>query len=161
MIAGCLSEEEIRGLKEMFKGMDSDNSGTITVDELRKGLAKKGTKLTEAKVQQLMEAVSKRPEKFSQRLINQFALNHALLAGGRERDNRLRRAGWTGRSTSTPPSSNTTRTTPPSSLYVFDFLICTALLISNTLGIVNNCSHLCTDCAYTKLVKDKFGFDVS
>uniref|UniRef100_A0A0D3G9A2 non-specific serine/threonine protein kinase n=1 Tax=Oryza barthii TaxID=65489 RepID=A0A0D3G9A2_9ORYZ len=56
VIAGCLSEEEIRGLKEMFKSMDSDNSGTITVDELRKGLAKKGTKLTEAEVQQLMEA---------------------------------------------------------------------------------------------------------
>ena len=60
VIAGCLSEEEIRGLKEMFKGMDSDNSGTITVDELRKGLAKKGTKLTETEVQQLMDAVSKR-----------------------------------------------------------------------------------------------------
>jgi Ca2+-binding EF-hand superfamily protein len=53
-----LSEEEIRGLKEMFKSMDSDNSGTITVDELRKGLSKQGTKLTEAEVQQLMEAVS-------------------------------------------------------------------------------------------------------
>lgn len=57
VIAGCLSEEEIRGLKEMFKSMDSDNSGTITVDELRRGLAKKGTKLSEAEVQQLMEAV--------------------------------------------------------------------------------------------------------
>uniref|UniRef100_A0A0D9V6X4 non-specific serine/threonine protein kinase n=1 Tax=Leersia perrieri TaxID=77586 RepID=A0A0D9V6X4_9ORYZ len=56
VIAGCLSEEEIRGLKEMFKSMDSDNSGTITVDELRRGLAKQGTKLTEAEVQQLMEA---------------------------------------------------------------------------------------------------------
>uniref|UniRef100_A0A0E0C986 non-specific serine/threonine protein kinase n=1 Tax=Oryza meridionalis TaxID=40149 RepID=A0A0E0C986_9ORYZ len=56
VIAGCLSEEEIRGLKEMFKSMDSDNSGTITVDELRKGLSKQGTKLTEAEVQQLMEA---------------------------------------------------------------------------------------------------------
>ncbi|CAN6337224.1 unnamed protein product [Urochloa humidicola] len=56
VIAGCLSEEEIKGLKEMFKSMDSDNSGTITVDELRRGLAKKGTKLSEAEVQQLMEA---------------------------------------------------------------------------------------------------------
>ena len=56
VIAGCLSEEEIRGLKEMFKSMDSDNSGTITVDELRKGLGKQGTKLTEAEVEQLMEA---------------------------------------------------------------------------------------------------------
>ncbi|AQK99846.1 Putative calcium-dependent protein kinase family protein [Zea mays] len=56
VIAGCLSEEEIRGLKEMFKGMDSDNSGTITVDELRRGLAKQGTKLSEAEVEQLMAA---------------------------------------------------------------------------------------------------------
>ncbi|PUZ65434.1 hypothetical protein GQ55_3G222300 [Panicum hallii var. hallii] len=56
VIAGCLSEEEIRGLKEMFKSMDSDNSGTITVDELRRGLAKKGTKLSEPEVQQLMDA---------------------------------------------------------------------------------------------------------
>ncbi|KAK3162240.1 hypothetical protein QOZ80_1BG0087250 [Eleusine coracana subsp. coracana] len=56
VIAGCLSEEEIRGLKEMFKGMDADNSGTITVDELRRGLAKQGTKLSEAEVEQLMEA---------------------------------------------------------------------------------------------------------
>ncbi|GJM92806.1 hypothetical protein PR202_ga09307 [Eleusine coracana subsp. coracana] len=56
VIAGCLSEEEIKGLKEMFKGMDADNSGTITVDELRRGLAKQGTKLSEAEVEQLMEA---------------------------------------------------------------------------------------------------------
>ncbi|KAM0909611.1 hypothetical protein ACQ4PT_014680 [Festuca glaucescens] len=56
VIAGCLSEEEIRGLKEMFKSMDADNSGTITVDELRRGLSKEGTKLTEAEVEQLMEA---------------------------------------------------------------------------------------------------------
>jgi calcium-dependent protein kinase len=58
VIAGCLSEEEIRGLKEMFKSMDADNSGTITVDELRRGLAKQGTKLSEAEVEQLMAAVS-------------------------------------------------------------------------------------------------------
>ena len=44
----------------MFKSMDADNSGTITVDELRRGLAKQGTKLTEAEVEQLMEAVSSR-----------------------------------------------------------------------------------------------------
>lgn len=46
------------GLKEMFKGMDTDNSGTITLEELKQGLAKQGTKLTEYEVQQLMEAVS-------------------------------------------------------------------------------------------------------
>ncbi|KAJ3681032.1 hypothetical protein LUZ60_015521 [Juncus effusus] len=56
VIAGCLSEEEIRGLKEMFKNMDTDNSGTITLDELKKGLAKQGTKLSEQEVKQLMEA---------------------------------------------------------------------------------------------------------
>ncbi|CAI8596393.1 unnamed protein product [Vicia faba] len=56
VIAGCLSEEEIMGLKEMFKGMDTDNSGTITVEELKLGLQQQGTKLSEQEVQQLMEA---------------------------------------------------------------------------------------------------------
>ncbi|XP_042473359.1 calcium-dependent protein kinase 2-like [Zingiber officinale] len=56
VIAGCLSEEEIKGLKEMFKNMDSDNSGTITLEELKKGLASQGTKLSEFEVKQLMEA---------------------------------------------------------------------------------------------------------
>lgn len=56
VIAGCLSEEEIRGLKEMFKGMDTDNSGTITLEELRQGLSKQGTKLSETEVRQLMDA---------------------------------------------------------------------------------------------------------
>ncbi|KAG6481478.1 calcium-dependent protein kinase 2-like [Zingiber officinale] len=56
VIAGCLSEEEIQGLKEMFKSMDSDNSGTITFEELKQGLAKQGTKLSEYEVKQLMEA---------------------------------------------------------------------------------------------------------
>ena len=58
MVAGCLSEEEIRGLKEMFKSMDTDNSGTITLEELKQGLSKQGTKLSEAEVKQLLEAVS-------------------------------------------------------------------------------------------------------
>ncbi|XP_024011473.1 calcium-dependent protein kinase 17 isoform X2 [Eutrema salsugineum] len=58
VIAGCLSEEEIMGLKEMFKGMDTDSSGTITLEELRQGLAKQGTRLSEYEVQQLMEAVN-------------------------------------------------------------------------------------------------------
>ncbi|PIN26126.1 Ca2+/calmodulin-dependent protein kinase, EF-Hand protein superfamily [Handroanthus impetiginosus] len=56
VIAGCLSEEEIVGLKQMFKGMDTDNSGTITLEELKQGLAKQGTKLSEYEVKQLMEA---------------------------------------------------------------------------------------------------------
>ncbi|KAK3032389.1 hypothetical protein RJ639_037107 [Escallonia herrerae] len=56
VIAGCLSEEEIMGLKQMFKGMDADNNGTITLEELKQGLAKQGTKLSEYEVKQLMEA---------------------------------------------------------------------------------------------------------
>ncbi|KAI6669629.1 hypothetical protein NL676_004514 [Syzygium grande] len=56
VIAGCLSEEEIMGLKEMFKGMDTDNSGTITLEELKQGLSKQGTRLSEYEVKQLMEA---------------------------------------------------------------------------------------------------------
>ncbi|XP_057550899.1 calcium-dependent protein kinase 17 isoform X2 [Amaranthus tricolor] len=56
VIAGCLSEEEIMGLKEMFKSMDTDNSGTITLEELKQGMAKQGTKISEMEVKQLMEA---------------------------------------------------------------------------------------------------------
>ncbi|KAJ0977969.1 hypothetical protein J5N97_013443 [Dioscorea zingiberensis] len=56
VIAGCLSEEEIRGLKEMFKNIDADNSGSITLEELKQGLAMQGTKLSEYEVKQLMEA---------------------------------------------------------------------------------------------------------
>ena len=57
VIAENLSEEEIMGLKEMFKSMDTDNSGTITYEELKAGLPKLGTKLSESEVKQLMEAV--------------------------------------------------------------------------------------------------------
>lgn len=41
----------------MFKSMDTDNSGTITYEELKAGLPKLGTKLSEHEVRQLMEAV--------------------------------------------------------------------------------------------------------
>ena len=58
IIAGCLSEEEITGLKEMFKNIDKDDSGTITLEELKNGVAKHGTKLSDGEIQQLMEAVS-------------------------------------------------------------------------------------------------------
>ena len=57
VIAENLSEEEIKGLKQMFTNMDTDNSGTITYEELKSGLARLGSKLSEAEVKQLMEAV--------------------------------------------------------------------------------------------------------
>jgi len=43
-------------LKEMFKNINKDNSGTITLDKLKNGLAKHGTKLSDGEIQQLMEA---------------------------------------------------------------------------------------------------------
>lgn len=42
----------------MFANMDTDHSGTITYEELKTGLARLGSKLSETEVQQLMEAVS-------------------------------------------------------------------------------------------------------
>jgi len=56
VIADSLSEEEIMGLKEMFKNMDTDNSGTITFEELKRGFARLGSKLSELEVKQLMDA---------------------------------------------------------------------------------------------------------
>ncbi|XP_021719705.1 calcium-dependent protein kinase-like isoform X2 [Chenopodium quinoa] len=56
VIAENMSEEDIKGFKAMFDNMDTDNSGSITYDELKKGLAELGSKLTETEVKQLMEA---------------------------------------------------------------------------------------------------------
>lgn len=53
-----MSEEEIKGLKAMFVNMDTDKSGSITYEELKTGLARLGSKLSESEVKQLMEAVS-------------------------------------------------------------------------------------------------------
>lgn len=58
VIAERLSEEEIAGLKEMFKMIDTDNSGQITFDELKIGLKKFGTNLNESEIRDLMKAVS-------------------------------------------------------------------------------------------------------
>ncbi|KAL0363223.1 UNVERIFIED_CONTAM: Calcium-dependent protein kinase [Sesamum calycinum] len=56
VIAQSLSEDEIKGLKAMFTNIDTDKSGTITYEELKSGLARLGSKLSEAEVKQLMEA---------------------------------------------------------------------------------------------------------
>eukprot|EP00252_Welwitschia_mirabilis_P002112 TRINITY_DN12027_c0_g3_i1.p1 TRINITY_DN12027_c0_g3~~TRINITY_DN12027_c0_g3_i1.p1 ORF type:complete len:585 (+),score=107.62 TRINITY_DN12027_c0_g3_i1:198-1952(+) len=56
VIAESLSEDEIAGLKEMFKMMDTDNSGAITFDELKDGLKRVGANLTESEIRALMEA---------------------------------------------------------------------------------------------------------
>lgn len=59
VIAENLTEEDVKGLKHMFTSMDTDRSGTITFQELKTGLNQLGSSVTEAEVQQLLEAVSK------------------------------------------------------------------------------------------------------
>ena len=54
VIASNLPENEIQGLAQLFQAIDTDNSGTITVDELREGLRKKGTKIPEAELTRIM-----------------------------------------------------------------------------------------------------------
>uniref|UniRef100_A0A7N0T663 non-specific serine/threonine protein kinase n=1 Tax=Kalanchoe fedtschenkoi TaxID=63787 RepID=A0A7N0T663_KALFE len=56
IIAESLSEEEIAGLKEMFKMIDADNSGQITFEELKVGLNKVGATLKENEIYDLMQA---------------------------------------------------------------------------------------------------------
>jgi len=58
VIAENLSDEEIKGLKQMFNNIDTDRSGTITYEELKSGLSKLGSKLSESEIKQLMDAVS-------------------------------------------------------------------------------------------------------
>ncbi|XP_043701294.1 calcium-dependent protein kinase 20-like [Telopea speciosissima] len=56
VIAESLSEEEIAGLKEMFKMIDTDNSGQITFEELKSGLERVGANLKESEIYTLMQA---------------------------------------------------------------------------------------------------------
>ncbi|KAG2655220.1 calcium-dependent protein kinase 6-like [Panicum virgatum] len=56
VIAQSLSEEELAGLKEMFKAMDTDGSGAITFEELKEGLRRHGSNLRESEIRDLMDA---------------------------------------------------------------------------------------------------------
>ncbi|GBG79327.1 hypothetical protein CBR_g29477 [Chara braunii] len=56
VIAENMASEEIEGLKEMFRAMDVDGSGTITAAELKTGLAKQGSHLSEKEVSELMSS---------------------------------------------------------------------------------------------------------
>jgi len=53
VIAENLSPEEIKGLKQMFNNMDTDKSGTITVEELKEGLRKLGSRLVKQRFRSL------------------------------------------------------------------------------------------------------------
>lgn len=56
VIAASLDPAEIEGLKNMFETIDTDKSGTITMDELRKAIGKGQYKLTTEDITRLMEA---------------------------------------------------------------------------------------------------------
>ncbi|KAK1434990.1 hypothetical protein QVD17_00745 [Tagetes erecta] len=56
VIVPKLSEEEIAGLKKMFKIIDTDNSGYITFKELKAGLKRFGSNLNESEIYNLMQS---------------------------------------------------------------------------------------------------------
>uniref|UniRef100_A0A7S2QUB8 Calcium-dependent protein kinase n=1 Tax=Chlamydomonas chlamydogama TaxID=225041 RepID=A0A7S2QUB8_9CHLO len=57
VIAKSLPTQELQGIKEMFSAIDEDNSGTITVDELREGLRKKGAALAFQEVAKIVDQI--------------------------------------------------------------------------------------------------------
>jgi len=56
VIAESMSEEKIGGLKKLFEMFDTDNSETITFDELKDGLKRLGSALSDKEIQTLMDA---------------------------------------------------------------------------------------------------------
>jgi calcium-dependent protein kinase len=58
VIAERLSEEEIAGLRQMFKAVDVQNRGVITFGELRQGLKRYGSELENREISDIMEVVS-------------------------------------------------------------------------------------------------------
>ena len=58
VIAERLSEEEIAGLRQLFKAVDVKNQGVITLGELKEGLRRYGTELEDREISDIVEAVS-------------------------------------------------------------------------------------------------------
>lgn len=57
VIAGHLPNQEIQGMREMFKAIDEDGSGCITVDELKEALKKKGAELAFNEVNKILDSI--------------------------------------------------------------------------------------------------------
>lgn len=57
VIADHLSIEEVGDIKEMFKKMDTDNDGIVSIEELRAGLPKFGSQLADSEAQMIIQAV--------------------------------------------------------------------------------------------------------
>ena len=46
-MAQHMSEDEVQGLRELFESIDTDHSGTISLEELREGLLSRGVAVPE------------------------------------------------------------------------------------------------------------------
>ncbi|XP_061348838.1 calcium-dependent protein kinase 13 isoform X1 [Gastrolobium bilobum] len=57
VIADFLSTEEVEDIKDMFKKMDTDNDGIVSIEELKAGFQNNGSQLAESEVQMLIESV--------------------------------------------------------------------------------------------------------
>lgn len=57
IISQSLPKDQVRELKKMFRTIDSNGSGSITVTELRTGLKKCGIKMSEPHIEALLESV--------------------------------------------------------------------------------------------------------
>lgn len=57
LIAAQLPEEETEGLRRIFKSIDADGNGTLTQDELKSALKRKGASVKELELFKLMQAV--------------------------------------------------------------------------------------------------------
>ncbi|KAK9857574.1 hypothetical protein WJX84_007746 [Apatococcus fuscideae] len=54
VIASTMNAEEIAGLRSLFQALDADKNGSITVEELREGMARQGSKVSQVEIQQLL-----------------------------------------------------------------------------------------------------------
>ena len=55
-MARFLSEDEIEGLRQLFKSFDKDHSGTITLGELENGLYEVGNESSKEELAKIMKA---------------------------------------------------------------------------------------------------------
>lgn len=58
VVAERLFEEEIGGLKKLFKMIDTDSSGALTFEELKDSIRRVGSELVKSEIQELLRAVT-------------------------------------------------------------------------------------------------------
>lgn len=54
-LAQHMSADEVQGLRELFESMDTDHSGTISLEELREGLLHRGVAVPEQLLTSIMD----------------------------------------------------------------------------------------------------------